>query len=383
MANMSSNELRLASRADLQRLEASGNVNTALGRQVGFLSAHRSKLDYFESVQRDTNLPVKSKKDRTILVTGGAGFLGSHLIEKLLSQGHRVTALDNLLSGSLANLEPFLGNPRFQFVKHDVIDPYTTDADQIYNFACAASPPRYQRDPIHTFKTSIFGALNAANAALRFNARILQASTSEVYGEPLVHPQPESYWGNVNPVGLRSCYDEGKRGAETLLTDFNRQQGVDARIVRIFNTYGPRMQPEDGRVVSNFIVQALKGEPITIYGDGSQTRSFCYVDDLITGLIAVMEHEGALHGPVNLGNPEEFTMLELAKIVVQMTNSGSKIEFHNLPTDDPTQRRPDISRANDILGWQPSTRLSQGLKATIAYFDNKLYSSIKRENVPV
>ena len=333
-----------------------------------------------------TDLQIKDKRkngkdSHAILVTGGAGFLGSHLIEQLLGQGHRVTALDNLMSGSLENLEPFLGNPRFQFVKYDVIDPYTTDADQIYNFACAASPQRYQRDPIHTFKTSIFGALNAANAALRFKARILQASTSEVYGEPLVHPQPESYWGNVNSVGLRSCYDEGKRGAETLLTDFNRQQGLDARIVRIFNTYGPRMQPDDGRVVSNFIVQALTGKPITIYGDGSQTRSFCYVDDLITGLIALMEHQGTLNGPVNLGNPEEFTMLELAKLVLKMTSSRSKIEFHNLPADDPTQRRPDITRANELLGWLPSTRLAQGLEATIAHFDNQLYRAIKRESV--
>ena len=307
--------------------------------------------------------------------------MGSHIVERLLSQGHRVTALDNLMSGSLENLEAFIGNPQFQFIKQDVIDPYEMKADQIFNMACLASPPRYQLNPIHTFKTSIFGALNAVNLAQKTGARILQASTSEVYGQPSVHPQPESYWGNVNPVGIRSCYDEGKRGAETLLTDFHRQNKVDVRIARIFNTYGPRMQPDDGRVVSNFIVQALTGKPITIYGDGSQTRSFCYVDDLVTGLIALMEHEGVLDGPVNLGNAEEFTVLELAKLVVRMTDSASTIIFHDLPEDDPNQRRPDITRAEKVLGWRPSTRLTQGLEATITYFEKKLSNANSRAHV--
>lgn len=321
-------------------------------------------------VSASSQTVLNTTADRTVaLVTGGAGFLGSHLVEKLLRKGNRVIALDNLQTGNIENIYRFDGNPSFKFIKHDVIEPYFCDVKRIYNFACSASPPRYQNNPLHTFKTNIFGALNAVEASKECNARILQASTSEVYGESLVHPQPESYWGNVNPVGLRSCYDEGKRGAETVFTDSHRSFGTDIRIARIFNTYGPRMQPDDGRVVSNFIVQALKGKNLTIYGDGSQTRSFCYVDDLIDGLIAFMEHEGIKSDPVNLGNPEEFTMLELAELVLELTGSRSKIQYLPLPPDDPTQRRPDIGRAEKLLGWQPSTSLYEGLKPTIAYFD--------------
>ena len=380
---MSSSEFRPAYEVNLRRLHASSEGLADLERQVDSPAAHLASSNHFEKELRATGLSVVSEKSRTVLVTGGAGFLGSHLVHRLLIGGSRVIALDNLMSGSLENLQVFFDNPHFKFVKHDVIDPYVAEVDQIYNFACAASPPRYQKDPIHTFKTSIFGALNAANVALTCSARILQASTSEVYGEPLVHPQPEGYWGNVNPIGIRSCYDEGKRGAETLLTDFHRQHGIDTRLARIFNTYGPRMQPDDGRVVSNFIMQALTGKAITIYGDGSQTRSFCYVDDLVTGLIALMDFEGALVGPVNLGNPEEFTILELAKLVLQMTGSRSKIEFRSLPSDDPTQRRPNISRAEELFGWRPSTRLAQGLKATIAFFDNSLSKATSRVQVQV
>ncbi|MDE2383171.1 MAG: SDR family oxidoreductase [Alphaproteobacteria bacterium] len=309
---------------------------------------------------------------RTILITGGAGFLGSHLVERLLAQGHRVIAYDNLMSGSTGNLQEFFRHPRFQFAQRDVIDPYDLQVDELFNFACQASPPRYQQDPLHTFKTSIFGALHAANIAVKHNTRILQASTSEIYGEPNVNPQPESYWGNVNPVGIRSCYDEGKRGAETLLTDYKRMHGIDVRIARIFNTYGPRMRPDDGRVVSNFIIQALTGKPLSIFGDGSQTRSFCYVDDLITGLLALMRLDAQPDGPVNLGNPEEFSVLELARLVLEKTGSRSRMEFHPLPSDDPTQRRPDISKARKLLDWAPGTRLEQGLEATIAYFDRQL-----------
>jgi UDP-glucuronate decarboxylase len=310
------------------------------------------------------------------LVTGGAGFLGSHIVERLLGQGHGVIAVDNLLTSSLENLARFADNPMFRFEHHDVIEPYTAKVDRIYNFACAASPPRYQQDPIHTFKTNIFGALNAAAAAIASEARILQASTSEVYGEPHIHPQPEAYWGNVNPVGIRSCYDEGKRGAETVFTDFGRKHATDTRIARIFNTYGPSMQLDDGRVVSNFIVQALTGNDLTIYGDGSQTRSFCFVDDLVGGLMSLMEFDGEVNGPVNLGNPEEFTVLELAELVLDLTGSRSGIQFLKLPSDDPTQRRPDIARAEKLLGWQPTTRLVDGLKPTIAYFD-KMLSQMK------
>lgn len=313
--------------------------------------------------------PVGSAQLHTALVTGGAGFLGSHLVDRLLNMGHRVIALDNLQTGSIENIHRFEDNPSFSFVKHDVVEPYASEAARIYNLACAASPPRYQIDPLHTFKTNIFGALNAVEAAKKHKARILQASTSEVYGEPLVHPQSEDYWGNVNPVGLRSCYDEGKRGAETVLSDSRRSFGADVRIARIFNTYGPRMQPDDGRVVSNFIVQALQNKNLTIYGDGSQTRSFCFVDDLIDGLIALMEHNCPAGAPVNLGNPEEFTMMALAELILGLTGSRSKIEYRELPADDPTQRKPDITRAGVLLGWQPSTTLVEGLKPTIAYFE--------------
>lgn len=311
-----------------------------------------------------------------VLVTGGAGFLGSHLVEKLLLKGKRVIALDNLQTGNIENLCRFDENPSFKFIKHDVIEPYFCDVTRIYNLACPASPARYQINPLHTFKTNIFGALNAVEASKEYNARILQASTSEVYGEPLVHPQCESYWGNVNPIGLRSCYDEGKRGAETVFMDSQRSFGTDIRIARIFNTYGPRMRPDDGRVVSNFIVQALKGKNLTIYGDGSQTRSFCYVDDLVDGLIALMEHEGIKSNPFNLGNPEELTMLELAELILDLTGSRSKVEYFPLPSDDPTQRRPDISLAQKHLGWHPSTKLQEGLKPTISYFDDLLTRNI-------
>lgn len=318
---------------------------------------------------------------RKVLITGGAGFLGLHLVRRLLEQGHQVVVYDSLVSGSAENLSEFLGNPRFEFSQHDVIEPYDVEVDEVFNFACVASPPRYQRDPLHTFKTSIFGALNAAQIGTKHNAKVLQASTSEIYGEPKLSPQPESYWGNVNPIGIRSCYDEGKRGAETVLSDFGRMHGTDVRIARIFNTYGPRMRPDDGRVVSNFIVQALTGKPLSIFGTGSQTRSFCYVDDLITGLVALMRHKGPLDGPVNLGNPHEFTVLELAKLVLEQTGSRSKLEFHPLPGDDPTQRRPDISKAQRLLNWAPSTPLEQGLKTTIDYFDKYLSGAKLLEEV--
>ena len=378
---MCSVEYRPAPETAVGSTAAHGLVLANFGQRRQIIAPTPPVTEISPSDRWSKYLRETGQKRHSILVTGGAGFLGSHIVERLLSQGHRVTALDNLMSGSLENLEAFIGNPQFQFIKQDVIDPYEMKADQIFNMACPASPPRYQLNPIHTFKTSIFGALNAVNLAQKTGARILQASTSEVYGQPSVHPQPESYWGNVNPVGIRSCYDEGKRGAETLLTDFHRQNKVDVRIARIFNTYGPRMQPDDGRVVSNFIVQALTGKPITIYGDGSQTRSFCYVDDLVTGLIALMEHEGVLDGPVNLGNPEEFTVLELAKLVVRMTDSASTIIFHDLPEDDPNQRRPDITRAEKVLGWRPSTRLAQGLEATITYFEKKLSNANSRAHV--
>ncbi len=318
---------------------------------------------------------------RKVLITGGAGFLGLHLVRRLLEQGHQVVVYDSLVSGSAENLSEFLGNPRFEFSQHDVIEPYDVEVDEVFNFACVASPPRYQRDPLHTFKTSIFGALNAAQIGTKYSAKVLQASTSEIYGEPKLSPQPESYWGNVNPIGIRSCYDEGKRGAETVLSDFGRMHGTDVRIARIFNTYGPRMRPDDGRVVSNFIVQALTGKPLSIFGTGSQTRSFCYVDDLITGLVALMRHKGPLDGPVNLGNPHEFTVLELAKMVLEQTGSRSKLEFHPLPGDDPTQRRPDISKAQRLLNWAPSTPLEQGLKTTIDYFDKYLSGAKLLEEV--
>ena len=306
-----------------------------------------------------------------ILITGGAGFLGSHLCDKLLAQKHEIVCLDNLFTGSKANIAHLLDHPRFEFVRHDVIDPFKYEVDQIYNLACPASPPHYQFNPIKTTKTSVMGAINCLGLAKRVKARVFQASTSEVYGDPSVHPQPESYWGNVNPIGRRSCYDEGKRCAETLFFDYHRENKVDIRVVRIFNTYGPRMHPNDGRVGSNFIVQALKGENITVYGDGQQTRSFCYVDDLLEGFVRLMEQTDTV-GPVNLGNPGEFTMLELAEQVLKLTKSKSKIVHKALPADDPKQRRPDITLAKKYLKWEPKVALAQGLKLTIDYFKTKV-----------
>lgn len=302
-----------------------------------------------------------------ILITGGAGFLGSHLCEKLLREGHEVLCLDNFYTGFKRNIQHLLPNPNFELIRHDVIDPFKFEVDQIYNLACPASPPHYQSNPIKTTKTSVMGAINSLGLAKRVNARVFQASTSEVYGDPHVHPQPEEYWGNVNPIGIRSCYDEGKRVAETLFFDYHRQNGVDIRVVRIFNTYGPRMNPDDGRVVSNFIVQALRGEDITIYGDGMQTRSFCYVDDLIDGFVRLMNQD-QITGPVNIGNPSEFTMLELAEKVIEKVGGSSKLTYHSLPGDDPRQRKPDISQANEHLNWKPTVTLDAGLDATIAYF---------------
>lgn len=303
-----------------------------------------------------------------ILVTGGAGFLGSHLCDRLIEAGNEVICVDNLFTGSKDNISHLLSNPRFTFICHDITEPlYDVDVDQIYNLACPASPPFYQFDPIKTAKTSVYGAINMLGLAKRCQAKILQASTSEVYGDPLVHPQPESYRGNVNTHGIRSCYDEGKRMAEALFFDYHRQHNVDIKVIRIFNTYGPRMNPNDGRVVSNFIVQALKGEDITIYGDGQQTRSFCYVDDLIEGMIRMMNSKD-FTGPVNLGNPGEFTMLELAQKVLELTGSDSKLVYMPLPGDDPTQRKPVIDLAKEKLDWEPTIALEDGLKKTIAYF---------------
>ena len=307
-----------------------------------------------------------------ILVTGGAGFLGSHLCDRLLKDGHDVICLDNFFTGRKSNIAHLHGRPDFELVRHDVIDPYKFEVDQIYNLACPASPPHYQYNAIKTVKTSVMGAINCLGLAKRTKARVFQASTSEGYGDPAVHPQPESYWGNVNPIGIRSCYDEGKRVAETLFMDYHRQNEVDIRIVRIFNTYGPRMHPNDGRVVSNFIVQALKGEDITIYGDGLQTRSFCYVDDLIEGFVRLMNQAETI-GPINIGNPGEFTMLQLAELTLKLTGSKSKIVHRPLPGDDPKQRRPDITLAKKFLNnWEPAVPLEEGLKRTIAYFQTQL-----------
>jgi UDP-glucuronate decarboxylase len=308
-----------------------------------------------------------------VLVTGGAGFIGSHLCERLINEGCDVICLDNYFTGSKDNIRHLLGNDRFEWVRHDVTTPYYAEVDKIYNLACPASPVHYQYNPIKTIKTSFYGALNMLGLAKRVKAKILQASTSEVYGDPTVHPQVESYWGNVNPIGSRSCYDEGKRAAETLFMDYHRQHRLRIKIVRIFNTYGPRMNPNDGRVVSNFIVQALTGKDITIYGDGSQTRSFQYIDDLVEGLVRMMNTGDDFIGPVNIGNPGEFSMLELAHQVIKLTNSTSKIIFEPLPEDDPKQRKPDIALAYEKLGgWQPAIRLEEGLKKTITYFDKIL-----------
>jgi len=313
-----------------------------------------------------------------ILVTGGAGFLGSHLVDRLLADGHEVVCVDNFFTGRKSNVAHHLANPDFELVRHDVTDPFKFEVDRIYNLACPASPPHYQHNPIKTIKTNVLGILHCLGMARRTGARVFQASTSEVYGDPEIHPQPESYRGNVNPIGIRSCYDEGKRCAETLCFDYHRQNGIEIRVARIFNTYGPRMLADDGRVVSNFIVQALRGEDLTIYGDGTQTRSFCFVEDLVEGFVRLMECEeknAGGHpptGPVNLGNPGEFTMLELAEMVIQKVGARSKITHLPLPADDPTQRKPDISRARDMLGWEPKISLSEGLDTTIEYFRRTL-----------
>jgi UDP-glucuronate decarboxylase len=307
-----------------------------------------------------------------VLVTGGAGFLGSHLSERLLERGHRVICLDNFQTGYLSNVAHLQDNPLFSLVRHDVVETYDFRVDQIFNLASPASPPRDQIDPIHTLKTSVLGSIHGLDLARRHGARILQASTSEVYGDPSMHPQLEAYWGNVNSFGPRACYDEGKRAAETLFFDYHHSHGVDIRIARIFNTYGPRMSADDGRVVSNFIVQALRGEDITIYGAGTQTRSFCYVDDLVEAFLRLMDHPSAELGPINLGNPDEFTMLELAELVIEQTGSSSRIVHMPLPIDDPRQRRPDIGKARTLLDWEPKVALAEGLSRTITYFDRLL-----------
>lgn len=311
-----------------------------------------------------------------ILVTGGAGFIGSHLCETLLHEGHDVICLDNFFTGSKDNINQLLGQKKFELIRHDIIQPILLEVDQIYNLACPASPVHYQYNPVKTTKTSVMGTINMLGLAKRVKARILQASTSEVYGDPKVHPQKEDYWGNVNCLGPRSCYDEGKRVAETLMMDYYRQSKVDIKIVRIFNTYGPRMAENDGRVVSNFIIQALKKEDITIYGDGTQTRSFCYVDDLVKGLVKMMNTDDLI-GPVNMGNPSEFTMLELAKKVIDLTGSKSGIVFRPLPEDDPTQRQPDITQAKTMLGWKPKIELDEGLKKTIKNFEERLERNLR------
>lgn len=309
---------------------------------------------------------------KKILVTGGAGFLGSHLCDQLVNQGHHVLCVDNYFTGSKKNIEHLLSRPNFEVVRQDVCFPLYVEVDEIYNLACPASPKYYQQDPIQTTKTSILGAYNLLGLAKRTGAKILQASTSEIYGDPTVHPQPESYWGNVNPIGIRSCYDEGKRAAETLFFDYHRQHGVKIKVMRIFNTYGPRMAIDDGRVVSNFIIQALKEEDITVYGTGLQTRSFCYVDDLVEGMLKLMSTDSNVTGPMNIGNPGEFTMLELAKKVIDITGSASTIVFKNLPHDDPKQRQPDITTAKNLLAWEPNVPLEQGLKYTVDYFKKLL-----------
>jgi UDP-glucuronate decarboxylase len=309
---------------------------------------------------------------KKVLVTGGAGFLGSHLCDRLVNAGDDVLCVDNFFTGSKANIQHLLERPNFELMRHDVTFPLYVEVDQIYNLACPASPVHYQHDPVQTTKTSVHGAINMLGLAKRVKARILQASTSEVYGDPEVHPQPESYWGKVNPIGIRSCYDEGKRCAETLFFDYWRQHQLQIKVMRIFNTYGPNMNPHDGRVVSNFIVQALRGEPITIYGDGSQTRSFCYVDDLIEGMVRLMDSPPEFTGPVNIGNPNEFTMLELAQLVLRLTRSNSQLKFEPLPSDDPRQRQPDIALARSSLGWEPAVQLESGLQKTIDYFRQRI-----------
>jgi UDP-glucuronate decarboxylase len=309
---------------------------------------------------------------KRVLVTGGAGFLGSHLCERLLESGHDVLCVDNFFTSSRRNVEHLLGHKRMELLRHDITFPLYVEVDEIYNLACPASPVHYQFDPVQTTKTSVIGAINMLGLAKRLKIKVLQASTSEVYGDPSMHPQPEDYWGHVNPIGFRSCYDEGKRCAETLFFDYRRQHNMPIKVVRIFNTYGPRMHPNDGRVVSNFVVQALKGENITIYGDGGQSRSFCYVDDLVEAILRMMETSSEITGPINIGNPEEFTIRELAELVIELTGTKAKTIFAPLPSDDPRQRRPDISRAKNQLGWEPTTQLRAGLVKTIAYFDRLL-----------
>lgn len=318
-------------------------------------------------------IKLLKKKDgdsimKRILVTGGAGFIGNHLCRRLLNEGNHVICLDNFFTGLKKHIEDMLGNPNFELVEHDIVDPIDIKVDQIYNLACPASPPHYQYDPVKTMKTSVLGIINMLELAKKYNATLLHASTSEVYGNPLVHPQQETYWGNVNPIGIRSCYDEGKRAAETLMMDYHRQYGVDIRIIRIFNTYGPNMDPKDGRVVSNCIVQAINNQDITVYGDGSQTRSFCYVSDLVDGAIKMMNNDKKFIGPVNLGNPSERTVLNLAEIILEMTGSKSKITYKDLPSDDPVKRKPDITKAQEILGWEPKVDIKDGLAKTIEYF---------------
>lgn len=310
--------------------------------------------------------------EKRVLITGGAGFIGSFLCERLLEAGATVLCLDNFFTGTRMNVAHLMGHPRFELMRHDVCFPLYVEVDEIYNMACPASPVHYQFDPVQTTKTSVHGAINMLGLAKRLKAKILQASTSEVYGDPVIHPQTEEYWGNVNPIGPRSCYDEGKRCAETLFFDYHRQHALRIKVARIFNTYGPRMHPNDGRVVSNFIVQALKGEDITLYGDGSQTRSFCYVDDLVRGLISLMETPDSVTGPINIGNPGEFTIRQLAETVIDLTGARSKLVFRPLPQDDPKQRQPDITKAREILNWEPSVELRDGLSKTIAYFDTLL-----------
>lgn len=310
--------------------------------------------------------------NRRVLVTGGAGFVGSHLCERLLARGDDVLCVDNFYTGTRQNVAGLLSSSRFELMRHDVCFPLYVEVDEIYNLACPASPVHYQSDPVQTTKTSVLGAINMLGLAKRTKAKVLQASTSEVYGDPAVHPQPEDYWGNVNPIGPRSCYDEGKRCAEALFFDYRRQHNLNIKVARIFNTYGPRMHPNDGRVVSNFIVQALQDKDITVYGDGEQTRSFCYVDDLVSGLMRLMDSDDSVTGPINLGNPGEFTIRQLAELVIDLTGSASKIVHHPLPMDDPKQRRPEISRARDLLDWKPTVPLVEGLMRTVAYFENTI-----------
>jgi len=324
---------------------------------------------------------MKTEKEfgiKRVLVTGGAGFIGSHLCERLLADGHEVLCVDNFFTGTRTNVAKLLENPRFELMRHDVTFPLYVEADQIYNLACPASPVHYQFDPVQTTKTSVHGAINMLGLAKRVRCRILQASTSEVYGDPEVHPQPESYWGRVNPIGIRSCYDEGKRCAETLFFDYWRQHKLPIKVARIFNTYGPNMHPDDGRVVSNFIMQALLNRPITMYGDGQQTRSFCYVSDLVDGLVRLMNSKDGVTGPINLGNPGEFTIRELAELIIDMTGSKSKLARKPLPQDDPKQRKPDIARAKKVLGWQPKVKLQDGLKKTIPYFEGVIKAAGRR-----